>query len=301
MIRTLDQLVESVKSRKRKFRIAVTWAQDVNTLGAVSLAVDEGFAEAILIGEPEEIRRVCSQLAIDHSRFKIIEVSEQAEAAAIAVAMVRSGEADILMKGLIGTDHFLRAVMDKEKGLMKAGAVMSYVCAIQVPDYNKLLFITDTAVIPFPDLDQKVAMANYAIEMASKFGINKPKLALIGASEKLSKHFPSSTDYPLMCKMVESGEISDCIIDGPLDIFLACDKEAVAIKGIDTPVAGEADILLFPSLESCNPFYKGLMQFGRGELAGMLRGTTHPVVLMSRSESEKSKFYCIALSCLMAE
>ena len=137
----------------------------------------------------------------------------------MAVAMVGIGEADILMKGLIGTDYFLRAVMDKEKGLMKPGAVMSYVCAIQVPDYDKLLFITDTAVIPFPDLDQKMAMANYAIEMAAKFGIEKPKLALIGASEKLSKHFPSSTDYPLMCKMVESGEISDCIIDGPLDIF----------------------------------------------------------------------------------
>ena len=300
MIRTLDQLVESVKTRNRKFRIAVTLAQDINTLGAVYRAVEEGFVEAILIGEPDKIRRVCDQLSIDYSRFQIVGLAEQAKAAEQAVAMVRSGEADILMKGLIGTDYFLRAVMDKEKGLMKPGAVMSYVCAIQVPDYDKLLFITDTAVIPFPDLGQKVAMANYAIDMAVRFGIKKPKLALVGASEKLSKHFPSSADYPLMCKMVESGEISDCIIDGPLDIFLACDREAVKIKGIDTPVAGEADILLFPSLESCNPFYKGLMQFGRGELAGMLTGTTHPVVLMSRSESENSKFYCIALSCLMA-
>lgn len=301
MIRTLDQLVDNVKSRKRQFKIAVTWAQDDNTLGAVSRAVNEGFIEAILIGEPDKIQKVCNKLQLDYSAFRIVEVSDQAEAAALAVEMVNNGEADILMKGLIGTDHFLRAVLDKEKGLMKPGAVISYVCAVQVPDYDKLLFITDTAVIPFPDLDQKVAMANYAIEMASKFGITKPKLALIGASEKLSKHFPSSTDYPLMCSMVESGEISECIIDGPLDIFLACDKEAVAIKGIDTPVDGEADILLFPSLESCNPFYKGLMLFGRGELAGMLSGTTHPVVLMSRSESENSKFYCIALSCLMAD
>lgn len=301
MIRTLDQLVDRVILKKKKFRIAVTWAQDVNTLGAVYRAVKEGFAEAILIGETLEIQRVCSELSIDYSLFKIIEVNDQAEAAILAVRMVRSGEADILMKGLIGTDHFLRAVLDKESGLMCPGAVMSYVCAIQVPDYDKLLFVTDTAVIPFPDLRQKVAMANYAIEMASRFGIERPKLALISASEKPGKHYPSSTDYLKMCKMVESGEIKDCIIDGPLDVFLACDREAGVIKGIDTPVAGEADILLFPSLESCNPFYKGLMQFGRGELAGLLTGTTHPVVLMSRSESEKSKFYCIALSCLMAD
>jgi phosphate butyryltransferase len=301
MIKSLDQLVNLVKSKGRKFKIAITWGQDANTLGAVYRAAREGFIEAILIGEPLEIEKVCSDMGIASSIFKIIAVSDQQESAGLSVQMVKSGEADILMKGLIGTDYFLKAVMDRDKGLMKPDAVMSYVCAIQVPDYHKLLFVTDTAVIPFPDLKQKVAMANYAIEMTSRFGINRPKLALIGASEKLSKHFPSSTDYPLMCLMVETGEISDCIIDGPLDIFLACDKEAPVIKGVDTPVAGEADILLFPSLESCNTFYKGLMQFGKGELAGLLSGTTHPVVLMSRSESGNSKFYCIALSCLMAD
>ncbi|MCD4770135.1 MAG: phosphate butyryltransferase, partial [Bacteroidales bacterium] len=133
------------------------------------------------------------------------------------------------------------------------------------------------------------------------FGVDKPKVALIGASEKMSRHFQNSVDYAVMCKMAERGQISDCIMDGPLDIFLACDRKSIKIKGVDTPVGGDADILLFPSLESCNPFYKGLMLFGRGELAGMLTGTTHPVVLMSRSESENSKFYCIALACRMAD
>jgi phosphotransacetylase len=143
-------------------------------------------------------------------------------------------------------------------------------------------------------------MARYAIEMARKFGINKPKIALISASEKVSRHFENSIDYSIMCKMAERNQIKDCIMDGPLDIFLACDKKSIKIKGVETPVNGEADILLFPSLESSNPFYKGLMLFAKGELAGLIRGTEKPVIVMSRSESEISKYFCIALSCLMA-
>jgi phosphotransacetylase len=183
---------------------------------------------------------------------------------------------------------------------MLPGAILSYVCAIELPAYHKLLFLTDPAVIPVPALNQKVKMTEYAIEMAARFGITMPKIALISASEKPSRHFTSSVDYEEMLKMARNGQISNCIMDGPLDIFLACDKKSVEIKGVETPVNGEADILLFPSLESSNPFYKGLMLFAQGELAGLIRGTRKPVVVMSRSESEKSKFYCIALACLMA-
>ena len=224
----------------------------------------------------------------------------ETKASAEAVRLAKTGEADIVMKGLVGTDKFLKAVMDKENGLMLPDAVLSYVGAMEIPAYHKLLFITDPAVIPFPDLDQKIAMAGYAIEMAQKFGIEKPKIALIGASEKMSRHFENSVDYAIMCKMADSGQIKNCIMDGPLDLFLACDKKSVEIKGVETPVNGDADILLFPSLESCNPFYKGLMLFADGELAGLIRGTEKPVIVMSRSESEKSKYFCIALSCLMA-
>lgn len=301
MITSLDQLAEKVKNKKQKPKLAVTWAQDENTLGAVEKAVKENMIEAYLYGNRSMIEKTSARLGLDIGLFNIQHVDNEVIAANETVRLVKSGEVDILMKGLIGTDKFLRAILDKENGLMRPGAVLSYVCAIDVPDYHKLLFVTDTAVLPFPDLDQKVAMAEYAIGMAVKFGIKKPRVALIGASEKMSKHFQNAVDYAIMCKMAERGQISPCIMDGPLDIFLACDKKSVEIKGVDTPVAGDADILLFPSLEACNPFYKGLMLFGRGELAGMLTGTEVPVVLMSRSESEKSKFYCIALSCLMAE
>lgn len=300
MITSLGQMAEAVRSSGIRKKIAVAWAQDPNTVGSLYRAVSEGFAEAFMIGRREKIIDTCRETGADPDIFKIIDAEDEKNAAEMAVAMTRSGEADIVMKGLVGTDKFLRAVMDKEKGLLPPKAVMSYVCAVEIPAYRKLLFITDTAVIPFPDLDQKVAMAGYAIDMARRFGIEKPAVALIGASEKVSSHFPNTLDYSVMCKMAERGQIRGCIMDGPVDLFLACDPESVKIKGVDTPLGGNADILLFPSLESCNPFYKGLMLFGGGELAGMICGTTKPVVMMSRSESELSKYYCVALSCLMA-
>jgi phosphate butyryltransferase len=300
MIRTLDQMVEKVRLNKKRHRIAVAWAQDSNTVGAIAKAVEDGFADAIMIGRVKEITNLCSSLSVDHNLFRIMEVSDERKACELAVKLARDNEADVVMKGLVGTDRFLKAVMDKETGLMLPGAVLSYVCALEIPAYHKLLFLTDPAVIPFPDLDQKVAMAEYAIEMGGRFEVEKPKVALIGASEKMSRHFENSVHYAIMCKMAERGQIKNCIMDGPLDIFLACNKESVSVKGVDTPVNGDADILLFPSLESSNPFYKGLMLFAKGELAGLIRGTSKPVVVMSRSESEKSKYYCIALSCLMA-
>jgi phosphate butyryltransferase len=300
MIRTLEQMEEKVLALKKKHRVAVAWGQDINTIGAVSKAVKKGFIEAILIGKLAEIKKTCKVKGIDDRIFILIESDNESHASSEAVRLAKSGEADIVMKGLVGTDKFLKAVMDKQRGLMLPNAVLSYVCAIEIPAYHKLLFITDPAVIPFPDLDQKIAMARYAIEMAQKFGIKKPKIALIGATEKMSSHFPNSVDYSVMCKMAERNQIQNCIMDGPLDIFLACDKKSIGIKGVETPINGDADILLFPIIESSNPFYKGLMLFAKGELAGLIRGTEKPVILMSRSESEKSKYFCIALSCLMA-
>ncbi len=300
MITSLGQMADTVRSSGKRYRIAVAWAQDPNTVGSLHRAVSEGFAEAFMIGRKEQIERTCSDRGIDPGVFTVIEAESEKLAAEMAVRMTRAGETDIVMKGLVGTDKFLKAVMDKEHGLLPPKAFMSYVCAVEIPKYSKLLFITDTAVIPFPDLEQKVAMAEYAIGMARRFGIRKPRVALIGASEKVSSHFPNSLDYSVMCKMAERGQIPECVMDGPVDIFLACDPESVKIKGVDTPLEGNADILLFPSLESCNPFYKGLMLFGGGELAGMICGTAKPVVLMSRSESELSKYYCVALACLMS-
>ncbi len=293
-------MVTKVLESGRKHKIAVAWAHDVNTVRALYEAVRKGFASAIMTGVPEKIISVCSNTGIDHNVFSIIKSDNEDHATKLAVSLVREGSADVIMKGLVSTDKYLKAVMDKENGLMMPGSVLSYTGAIEVPAYHKLFIVTDCAVIPYPNFEQKVAMTRYAIEMAGKLGIKKPKVALIGASEKPSKHFSYSADYLEMLRMSEEGKFGDIIMDGPMDIFLACDRNSSRMKGVSTLIDGDADILIFPSLESCNPFYKGLMLFADGKIAGLIRGTEKPVVLMSRNETEKSKYYCIALSCLMA-
>ncbi len=300
-ITTLDEMVCQVKESGLRKKIAVAYAQDQNTIGALAKAVNAGFAEAIMFGDADLIKKLCVKENINPEMFTLVDIPDDAASTNEAVRAVKEGEADVLMKGLVGTDKFLKAVLHKEKGLLPPKAVMSYVCAIEVPKYHKLLFVSDTAVLPFPDLKQKVSMINYAVKMANKFGIVQPKVALIGASEKVSPHFENSMKDAAIVQMNHRGQIKHCIIDGPLDLFLACDKKSVEIKGVKTPVGGDADVLIFPTLESCNPFYKSLMLFGGGELAGLIQGTTKPVVVMSRSESEKSKYYCVALSCLMAD
>ncbi|MDY0152455.1 MAG: phosphate acyltransferase [Candidatus Cloacimonas sp.] len=301
MIDKLVQIAEKAKSLGRKTRIAVAAAEDTNTLGAISRAIKEGFIQAILIGNQAKIMALLLQTDIAPEAYEIIDIPDEAAAAKEAVRMVRSGEADVLMKGLVGTDKFLKAVLDKEKGLLPPKAVMSYTCALELPKHHKLLFISDTAVLTNPDLDQKIAMINYSVAMARRFGITKPKVALITATEKISSALPVTLEYALLCKMAERGQIKNCEIDGPLDIFLACDPNSLEIKGVQSSLNGDADILIFPNLESANSFYKGLMLFGGGELAGLICGTTKPVVVMSRSESENSKYYCLALACVMVE
>jgi len=300
-IRKLSELALAVKAKGTKTRIAVVSAEDSNTLGAIIRAAVEEFVSPILLGSKDKIMALCEAEELPCHESWIIDCASEVEAAKRAVEMVRRGEADVLMKGLIGTDKFLKAVLDKEKGLLPPKAVMSYVCALELPRYDKLLFVSDTAVLPYPNLDQLIAMTNYAVRMAHRFGIEQPKVALISATEKPGAAFPASLDYAMITKMAERGQIKDCIIDGPLDIFLACDPSSLEIKGVDTPIGGDADVLIFPNIEAANSFYKGLMLFAGGELAGLIQGTIAPVVVMSRSESAESKYYCIALSCLMAE
>lgn len=299
MITQLDQLVEKVKTLPKK-RIAVAVAEDANTIGAIGRGVQEGFVHALMVGDKEKISRVIEAEGFSPDMFEIIPISDEVKATKEAVRLVKSDEADVLMKGLVGTDKFLKAVLHKEDGLLPPKTVMSYVCAVEVPAYRKLLFLSDTAVIPFPNLEQKIAMVKYAVEMAHRFGIEKPKVALLGAAEKVQTAFPSTLNDAAICKMVQRGQLSGCTIDGPVDLFLACDPASVAIKGVPTSLEGDSDVLIFPSIEASNIFYKGLMLFGGGELAGMICGTSKPVVVMSRSESTKSKYYCVALSCLMS-
>jgi len=293
----LTSHLQQVNCRKR---MAVANAVDSHTLDAVLRAVDLGIIEAFLIGDVASIE---SPHLFEHNLspfVHIVDIPEVKLATVEAVRMVKDGEADILMKGLVNTDVLLRAILDKEKGILEHGRVMTYNAAMEIPNFRKLIFFTDPVVIPSPNLIQRTAMIKYAINTAIKFGIKKPKVALIHATEVANPKIQYMQDYLDIMQMWREGEFGDVIMDGPLDIFLALDAERGSIKNVPTPVLGDADILIFPNFECANTFYKGLSIFAGAEMAGLLQGPDKPVVLTSRSESTDSKFYCIAMACLMS-
>lgn len=299
LISSFSDLTNHLKSVNSRKRLAVANATDTHTLDAVLMAVDAGIVEAFLIGDVAAIE---SPRLFEHNLspyIHIIDIPGVLEATLEAVRMVKSGEADILMKGLVNTDVLLRAILDKEKGLLPAGKVLSFSAALEVPGYHKLIFFADPVVIPSPNLIQRTEMIKYAIETAYKFGIQKPKIALIHATEVANPKIHYMQDYIDIKDEWRKGEFGDVILDGPLDVFLALDKERGGIKNVHTPVLGDADILIFPNFESANVFYKGLSLFAGAEMGGLLQGTEKPVVLTSRSESIQSKFYSIALAAIL--
>lgn len=300
-ISSFAELTAHLQSVQQRKRIAVANAVDSHTLDAVQMAVDAGIVEAFLIGDVAAIES--PHLFEEHvlsPYIHIIDIPEVREATLEAVRMVKSGEADILMKGLVNTDIILRAILDKEKGLLPHGNVLTYNAALEIPSYHKLVFFSDPAVIPSPDLRQRTAMIKYAIASAHKFGIEKPKVALIHATEVANPKIHYMQDYLDIMDEWRKGEFGNVIMDGPLDIFLALDSERGGIKNVATPVLGDADILIFPNFESANCFYKGISLFGGAEMGGLLQGTEKPVVMTSRSESVKSKFYSICIACILA-
>jgi phosphate butyryltransferase len=298
-ISSFAELTEHLRSVNSRKRLAVANAVDSHTLDAVIRAVDLGIVEAYLIGDVASIESPHLFEKVLSPFIHIIDIPEVQLATLEAVRMVKSGEADILMKGLVNTDVLLRAILDKGKGLLPPGKVLTFNAAMEIPTYHKLIFFSDPVVIPSPDLIQRTAMIKYSIEMANKFGIPKPKIALIHATEVANPKIRYMQDYLDIMQMWRNGEFGDVIMDGPLDIFLALDKERGAIKNVPTPVLGDADILIFPNFECANCFYKGLSLFAGAEMGGLLQGTTKPVVLTSRSESIDSKFYSIAMACVI--
>ena len=299
VISSFFELTSHLKSIDCRKRLAVANATDTHTLDAVLMAVDEGIVEAFLIGDVAAIE---SPRLFEHNLSPFIHIVDKPdvlEATLEAVRMVKSGEADILMKGLVNTDVLLRAILDKEKGLLPVGKVLSFSAALEIPGYHKLLFFADPVVIPSPNIMQRTAMIKYAIQTASKFGIRKPKIALLHATEVANPKIQYMQDYLDIKEEWRNGEFGDVILDGPVDVFLALDAERGNLKNVSTPVLGDADILIFPNFESANIFYKGLSLFAGAEMGGLLQGTDKPVVLTSRSESVQSKFYSIAMACVL--
>jgi len=298
-IRSLDQLVSDLKGQPSR-RVVVAAGHDPNTIVAAGRAAREGIAEMILVGEGARITALCGEHGLDAGDFRIVDEPEAVAAGRRAVALVRGGEADVLMKGLIATSDYMKLILDKETGLLPPGRVLSHVTVFELPAYmklhGKLLFAADVAIIPKPDRHAKIEILNYCLEAARSFGIDTPRAALLAATEKVSPRMRATVDAAEIRDLAVE-RFPDAVVDGPLALDVALSPEACAIKGIDSPVGGAADILVFPNIESGNVFYKSATLLAGARLAAAVVGTTAPCVLTSRADSEESKFLSIAMGC----
>lgn len=277
MIKTFNDMKNQLRQHGQQHRIAAVCAHDNATCDALKQAEAEGVATTVFFdGDSPE------------------------EAAAKGVQAIRDGQADFLMKGLIGTDQLLRAILNKEKGLLPPGRVLTHLSVAEIPTYPKLLFFSDAAVIPYPTQEQRIEQVRYAATVCRKMGILKPRIALIHCSEKPSTKFPFVAGYSDIRSMAETGTFGECLIDGPLDVKSACSTQALKAKGIDSVLNGEADVLIMPDIEAGNAFYKSMTLFANARTAGILCGTLCPVVVPSRGDSAEAKYNSIlfALSCL---
>lgn len=295
MITTFNDLFAELKAKNISKRMVAAWAVDEHTIEAAAKAVDLGIVTVTLTGDADIIEKVCKDNDIDIEKFTIVDIKDELKAVAEAVRMVHDGEGDLLMKGLCSTDKFLRAILNKETGLLPPKGLLSHVGVIENPLYHKLIFITDMAVIPQPDFRQKVKLAGFVTSVARSFGIAKPKIAFVAASEQMLDSMPACIEAAMLAKMCDRGQIKGCIGDGPLALDVAIDKESVEIKKLVSPVAGDADCLLFPNIESANVFWKTNSKLSEGvRQAGMLVGTKVPCVLASRADTVDTKLNSIA-------
>ncbi len=295
MITKFADVFAELKEKGVCKKMVAAWAVDEHTIEACAKATQLGFVKVTLVGDEALISKTCQQLGIDTGMFEIVNEPVELKAVAKAVQLVHDGQGDVLMKGLCSTDKFLRAILNKETGLLPPKGLLSHVGVIENPNYHKLIFLTDMAVIPAPDFRQKVKLAGFVTSVAHSFGIAKPKIAFIAASEQMLDSMPACVEGAMLAKMCDRGQIKGCIGDGPLALDVAVDPESVQIKKLVSPVAGDADCLLFPNIESANVFWKTNSKLAVGvRQAGMLVGTSAPCVLASRADSVDTKLNSIA-------
>lgn len=275
-IRTMNDMTRFLQERGDRKRVAVVCASDAATRYAVEKGREMGFVEPLYVDGPD-----------------------RDECARRAVAMVRNGEADILMKGLINTDNLLRAILHKDTGILRPGRVLTHIAVAEIPKYDRLLFFTDAAVIPVPTSEQRRQQIDYVNYACHALGISEPRIALIHCAEKVSERiFPYTKDYLAIIAEAQTGRFGRCIIDGPLDLKTSLDQVSLHEKGIHSVIDGRADALIFPDIVAGNVFYKTLTLFAYAKTAGVLQGTTAPCVVSSRSDSPESKYYSLALAAI---
>ncbi len=295
--KSLDDLILFAQSRPKR-RIAVAAASDHHVLEAIKRACELKIAEPYLIGDPKEINAIAASIGLKNDQFEIVDEPDPAKACVLAVSLIRDGKAEILMKGMVPTAILLKAVLNKDSGLRKR-ETLSHFALFQTSHYHKLLGVSDAAMNISPSLSEKTNIIENAVEVMHKLGISNPKVAVLAPIETVNDKIPSSTDAASLTRMFQEQHINHCIVYGPLALDNAVSKEAALQKGIHSEVAGDADILIAPDLNSGNILYKSLIFLSDGKAAAIITGANAPIVLTSRADSEMNKLYSIALAAAL--
>jgi len=298
MIKTFTELEEQALKQDKK-KIVLAMAEEENALTAAVKAAEKNIVDPVLIGSKDEIQKIADHHGFDISSFESENISGSDRCAERAVELVRSGSADLLMKGKVPTSVIMKAALNKEKGIRKS-AVMSHVTIIETPFYHKFLIMSDPGLNIAPDINAKAGIITNAVDACRKLGVEKPKVAIVGAVEKVNEAMPATLDAAILCKMADRGQIENCIIDGPFALDNAISKKSCEIKGINTDVGGDADIVIMPDIEAANVFYKVFAYLTDVKMAGVIMGAASPIILPSRSDSDSVKYLSILTGISLA-
>jgi len=290
--------LKGIVAGKPKRKLVLAAAQDQHSLGAVLRAWKDDIIEPILIGDKGTIQIICAENGYNFEGLRIIHESDTDMAVEMAVKMLSSKQADILMKGKVGTSTLLKCVLNKEWGL-RTGNLLSHIALFEVDTYHKLIAVTDVAMNIAPNLKDKISIVNNSVSFLHKLGYVMPKVAVLGAVEMVNENMEATLDAALLSKMNQRDQIKNCIIDGPLAFDNAISIESAKHKGIRSEVAGDTDLLLMPDIEVGNVLYKSLVFFAKAKVASVILGALVPIVLTSRADTDKSKMMSIALAAAM--
>lgn len=290
----LDDLFKTALSKPKK-RLVVAASEDDQVLLSIKESFEKNIIEPIFVGNKEKTLKICEEIKFDISKFEFYDVNNPAKASEVAVKLVREGNAQIIMKGLVSTADYLRAILDKENGL-RTSKLLSHIGIFEIPAYHKLIGLTDAAQNIAPTLEEKVFIINNSVDLFNRLGIEMPKVALLAAVETVNPKMPATIDASLITMMNRRKQIKNCIIDGPLALDNAISLESAEHKGIESPVAGDVDLLVAPNIEVANALYKSFTYFGGGRVAAIILGAMVPIVLTSRSDSYVSKLMSLSLA-----
>ncbi len=295
-MKTLKELIDKAKSIKAK-KVAVAESADLPVLEALKDAVELGIIEPILFGNRDETYRIAKEINFDLTNIEVVHCESPKVAAEKAVKCVSEGKAQIVMKGLVGSDVYLRAILNKEWGL-RTGSVLSHVALFEIPAYHKLLCVTDAAMNISPDAKDKAFITKNAVNFMKNIVNGKPKVAFLAHNEKVVPDNQASNDAAVLSMMAIRGQLGDIVADGPFAFDNAISKEAAMHKGIESEVAGDADIVICPDIQSGNILYKSLTYFANGKAAALIAGAKAPVILTSRADTAETKLYSIVFAVL---